>query len=239
MLQQRVEVINAGLPGGTSAEEMVAYMLRDRHLKPDIVIIHNGGNDSEPLFYSNYRPDYAYFRAAAAQPSPRPGEALILKSAIVQVLYAYWLNRANSSAIIRFRPEPAASPESALTNVRKNNPVGFERNVDSIVKMALQDGALPIIFPFVLANESVYSKLPNVARYNEPFHAAVAEGLAKNLKALQRVAKNNEVNFLELPIGLLKDEDFFDHCHMQRSGELVKANFLAETIYGLLTAKQR
>lgn len=86
MLQRRVEVINAGLPGATSAEEMVAFMLRDRHLKPDIVIIHNGGNDSEPLFYSNYRPDYAYFRAAAAQPSPRPGEALILKSAIVQVL---------------------------------------------------------------------------------------------------------------------------------------------------------
>ena len=52
-------MVNAGLPYATSAELLAGYMFRHRYLDPDLVIIHErGGNDTSPLMYEDYNPEY-------------------------------------------------------------------------------------------------------------------------------------------------------------------------------------
>ncbi len=52
------EVVNGGLAFATSAELLAGYMFRHRYLHPDLVIIHTGGNDVDPLMFEHYTPEY-------------------------------------------------------------------------------------------------------------------------------------------------------------------------------------
>ena len=70
---QRLEVINAGLPGGTSAELLTHYLFKYRYYNPDIVVIHTGGNDAiGNALGSPYQPDLSHFRKTFVNPDPPP-----------------------------------------------------------------------------------------------------------------------------------------------------------------------
>jgi lysophospholipase L1-like esterase len=58
------EVINAGVPGWTSAEILVNFDLRVLPLSPDIVVILPPRNEIFPQTYNNFKPDYTHFRRA-------------------------------------------------------------------------------------------------------------------------------------------------------------------------------
>jgi hypothetical protein len=55
-------VFNAGLSNGTSAELMVHYLMTGQEMKPDLLILHVGGNDIVPLFWDTYKTDYSHVR---------------------------------------------------------------------------------------------------------------------------------------------------------------------------------
>ena len=42
---KKVEVINAGIEGATSFEELKNYLFKVKYLKPDAIVIKSGGND--------------------------------------------------------------------------------------------------------------------------------------------------------------------------------------------------
>lgn len=62
---KKVEVINAGLRFGTTAEIITHYLLKFRYYKPDAVIINPGGNDPVAYLFSSYQPDYSHWRKQA------------------------------------------------------------------------------------------------------------------------------------------------------------------------------
>jgi hypothetical protein len=84
---RRFQVINAGLPYATSAELLAGYVFRHRFLQPDLVVIHEGGNDAVALMYPGYHPEYTHLRAAANTARPRPGERLLLRLRAVRLAY--------------------------------------------------------------------------------------------------------------------------------------------------------
>ena len=59
-----VEVINAGLEAGNSAEELEQYLLKYRYYDPDIVVVHSGVNDAFVNTYSDtdFQLDYTNHR---------------------------------------------------------------------------------------------------------------------------------------------------------------------------------
>ncbi len=59
---QKVEVLNFGTPGWTTAESLVAFALMGQHFEPDIVIVHHANNDLAPMMGVDFRPDYAHYR---------------------------------------------------------------------------------------------------------------------------------------------------------------------------------
>lgn len=99
---KRVQVVNAGISYGTSAESLAGYVFRHRFLQPDIVIYHGGGNDVLPLFFEHYNPEYTHFRSAGSGSAPRPGEQFLLaNSNTVRYLYARWLESVGSVVVTK------------------------------------------------------------------------------------------------------------------------------------------
>jgi hypothetical protein len=56
---KKIEVVNAGLPGRTSADSLVNVGLRILPLKPDVIIIYHGINDPKPNAIPGFSPDYS------------------------------------------------------------------------------------------------------------------------------------------------------------------------------------
>lgn len=230
-----IEVINGGLPGALSSETLTAYLFRDRYFEPDIVVIHNGGNDAAPLFYADYQPDYSSFRKwdpVSVQVRPQEGQ-LLRNSFLVRWFYSVWLNDQTLSSYI---PQPPQWPskDEIKANIEKNQPVGYERYLDLLVQQIKRDGARPVLFPFYLAEKSVYKELPKEARYVEEIHELDEMAINKNISAMRLVAKNNGVPFIELSKGSIPNQYFFDHCHLKEGGEAIKANFVAEQIVPII-----
>lgn len=236
-LEQDVEVINAGLPGGTSAESLISFILRDKFLEPDLVIFHNGGNDAGTLIYDEYYPDYRYFKGVSGSPELRTFEyQMINKSNFIKLLYALWLKDMSLSKI-RATPIRPAILGDALMNVQKNEPIGFSRNMETLIQETIAIGAVPVIFPFHLAEEDIYSKIPEKMRYAEKLHPAVSLGLSKNKKVLRGLSNKYSVPYHEMPQNQIEFEKFFDHCHMKPEGDRVKAEYIAQYLISIIQGR--
>ncbi len=66
----RVEVINAGVPGYTSMESFVNFKMRVMPLEPDLIILYHGINDSRVMGMPGFRSDYSHVRMPWTVPMP-------------------------------------------------------------------------------------------------------------------------------------------------------------------------
>lgn len=226
----KVEVINSGLPGGMSSESLVAFIMKDKYLEPDLVIFHNGGNDLAPLLYDNYYPDYRYHRAVIGTHKLRPGERQIIsKSNFMKLIYAFWIKDFVPNSI-RSDPEQKIELVEAIKNVKKNSPIGFERNMTTLIHESKSIGADVILFPFHLASEKIYDFVPEPMRYAQKLHPAMVMGIAKNKEVLKVLAKKYNLPYHEMAADRIPLEYFFDHCHMKPEGDRIKADFIAQYV---------
>lgn len=222
-----VQVINGGLSAATSAEIAAHVIHRHLALKPDIVILHVGWNDVTPLMLPDYDPSYRSLRAWKSPPlSMRPGESQWLKSALIRVLYTWWLRNTN---LLEFIVLPDVfykiSGKEASAHVAANEPVGFTRNLESIVAMFRSANAKVIFFPVPVANREIFQRVPSPHALRT-WDARVA-ALSKNLKAMHEVGKKLDIPIWELDRNALNLIHFTDHAHTNDKGHAVKADFLA------------
>lgn len=234
-LQCPVQVLNAGQPGAMSSEALVAYLFRDRYFDPQIVIIHNGGNDGGPLWFADYRPDYSTYRTwQSVEITLRRGErALLAKSYFARLFYGLWLSDWRTGNMVPM-PLEWPSPDDALASVQANAPTGYRRYLDLLVSNVLRDGAVPILFPFYLASEEVFDLVEPEFRYIEHIWEANKLSIQKNLPVMVEVARQHGIPLAMIPEGSIPLEHFFDHAHLKAEGELFKAEHMAGIIYNLL-----
>ncbi|MCE7966695.1 hypothetical protein FBQ96_14240 [Nitrospirales bacterium NOB] len=224
MTSRKVQVVNAGLNYGTSAEALAGYMFRHRFLQPDIVLYHGGGNDVMPLFFSDYTPEYSHFRQHGAGTVPRPGERTLLAwSNTAKYLYARWLEPVGS--VVVTEPFWDVDPQTALRRVRTQAPEGFQRNLDMLVAASKAAGSDVVLFGFLQARKQYLSTRAAAFRGYED---ALVEGLAKNYRVMQDIAERHAVPFIIPPQERFRDEWFQDNCHLFPEGEEVKAQILFE-----------
>jgi lysophospholipase L1-like esterase len=233
----QVEVINAGLPGGMSSESVVAFIMKDKFLEPDLVILHNGGNDLAPLLYDNYYPDYRYHRAIIGADKLRPGEKkIITKSNFVKLIYAFWFKDFTLSSV-RSEPEQKIELAEAIKNVKKHSPIGFERNMTTLIQESKSVGAAVVLFPFHLASDKIYEVVPEPMRYAQKLHPAMVMAIAKNKEVLKTLAKKYNLPYHEMAADRIPLENFFDHCHMKPEGDRMKAEFIAQYVSPIVEKK--
>ena len=217
------EVINAGLGYATSAELLAGYMFRHRYLKPDMVVIHEGGNDSDPLLFENYDPEYSHFRAAGVRVMVGGFDRALLHSNIFRLLYLrHW-----RLVPTIYQQQPYGfdklSRAEALERVRNTYPLGFERNLDLIIHTAQDDGARVMLAGFVAEREELFTKAWPAMRGLEP---AIMLGIHKNLDVMEKIAAKYHVLYLSPSDVHIKDEWFVDGCHLNEEGERVKADWI-------------
>ena len=222
---QPVQVINAGLNYGTSAEALAGYVFRHRFLQPDIVIYHGGGNDVLPLFFENYNPEYTHFRSQGSGTVPRPGERKILaNSNIGKYFYARWLEPVGSVFVTK--PFWEVDPKVALERVERQAPEGFERNLDYLVTMSRSAGSDVILFGFLQARKAYLGKNSAFKGYED----ALIVGLAKSYAVMEKIARRHDVPFVIPPQERFQDDWFQDNCHLVPEGEEVKAQIMFERL---------
>ncbi len=238
----RVEVINGGLNYATSAELLLHYLIRDRHFKPDVVIIHTGGNDVAPMLFDNYDPEYLNFRPGWNPDIHRlrKGERfLVAHSNLFKLFYAIWLN--DSVALPHINKQAGSFERSEayyLDNVAANKPLGFERNLSLLLRNILDDGALPVIFPFILTSDRQFSTLtPDAAKraaYTSKIRPAMLIALEKNTRVMHRLSETWQAPLITLAADEIPTAYFLDHTHLSRQGETLKAAFVAGQLCRLL-----
>ena len=223
---KRIQVINAGINYGTSAEALAGYVFRHRFLQPDIVIYHGGGNDVLPLFFDHYDPEYTHFRSAGSGSQPRPGEKrLLANSHIVRYLYARWLEPVGS--VVVTEPFWEVDPQVALERVRQQAPIGLERNIDSLITLSKSSGADVVLFGFLQARKPFLSK--NAVAF-KGYEDALILGLEKNYEVLARAGRRHQVPFVIPAQDRFQDDWFQDNCHLTAEGEEVKAQIMFEEL---------
>ena len=155
----------------------------------------------------------------------RPGESQWLKSALIRVLYTWWLRNTN---LLEFIVLPDVfykiSGKEASAHVATNEPVGFTRNLESIVAMFRSANAKVIFFPVPVANREIFQRVPSPHALRT-WDARVA-ALSKNLKAMHVVGKKLDIPIWELDRNALNLIHFTDHAHTNDKGHAVKADFL-------------
>ncbi len=228
----KTEVINAGLNGGNSADLLAHYIFRNRYLKPHIVILHTGGNDATALLFPEYHPEYTHYtrgwRNAAI--APRPFETSWLRFNLVKCAYAWWLRGTDLNAQIGRLGIEKLKPRDCLMNAEQNEPEGFKRNLDLLIRTIIQDGAHPVLFPFVWAPEPTFRKMPEYGRYYDSMVLA----FKKNLSVIDEIAgKHNVINAV-LPPDSIPASHFIDFCHVNSKGEKIKALHLQKHLQPII-----
>ena len=234
----RIEVINGGLNYGTSAELLLHYLFRDRYLDPDIVIIHTGGNDAKLLLFHDYNPDYSFFRPGwtADTHRLRTGEGFIIRhSNIVKLFYAFWLNDSVALPYINKQSKSFdLRPQYYVENARANEPVGFERNLDLLIRNIISDGAQPVLFPYVTVSNEQFDALSAESAKRVAFTRKIREGLvialAKDDEVMGRLSLEYQIPLISLSPEEIPTEYFLDDAHLSKEGEAIKARFVANQI---------
>jgi len=224
----RVEVINAGLHAATSAEHLAHYVFRDRYFKPDIVVLHVGGNDGLGLHFPGYDPEYTNFiRGWRTTPlAPRPWERALLGSNLVRIAYAHWLRAVSLEATIGREVITNIPPAEALKNVESTAPEGFRRNLDLLIRTIAADGAVPVLFPFVHA--------PLERLRADRTYGSYADSMLlcfqKDRQVVDDLARAYRLDLVDLPEGAIGPDSFKDFCHVDLAGERIKAQRVTESL---------
>ena len=234
----KIEVINGGLNYATSAELLLHYLFRDRYLDPDIVIIHTGGNDAKLLLFHDYNPDYSDFRPGwtADIHRLRTGENFLIRhSNIAKLFYAFWLN--DSVALPHINKQDKSfdlRPTYYVQNAETNEPIGFERNLSLLLMNIVNDGAEPIIFPFVITSDEQFDTLSAESAARVAFTRKIREGLvialAKNYEVMESLSSEHQISLITLSPEDIPTEYFLDDAHLSKEGEEIKAWAVANQI---------
>ncbi len=235
--KKKIEIVNGGLNYATSAELLLHYTFRDRYLKPKFVIIHEGYNDLIPLLFDNYNPEYTHYRTgwSFANLTLRPGEKYLLKLNLIRILYSWWLNQTSLQKSLG-QPQDWQNlpPSAALANVQKNEPDGYRRNLDILVRNIIQDGAIPIFFPVIMAPKEYVAQLPEIGELITRYYDAFSIGLNKNRQVMKEIAGKYRIPYVEIPDDKIPEEYFIDHIHLNAFGEKEKASFLESKLSTLI-----
>ena len=115
-----IEVINAGVPGYTSVEQRVNYMLRISRLAPDALLIYHGNNDIDWSWRPELETHLIYGRDAVSPPNDSWLNRLMERSYVYMELRYRWFGLISpyANSVKHDLPDPDAI-EMLRTNLKE------------------------------------------------------------------------------------------------------------------------
>jgi len=234
-----VEVINGGLPYGTSAEILTHYHFKYHYYRPDIVIINEGGNDAQGYTMPYYHPDNSNWRQAMINLRPLPKHARWLANSRFLsyiILHVFYIDQLTGGEFcIRdgaIPPAPWFKPKGRLLDdsvVIPYDQLSFAHNMETLIQEILFDGARVLLVPFRTA--------PGV--YEHQGKDFELGQILRNEQIFKDFAKKYQVGFAPFPAEVITPSNWVDHCHLNPAGERQKAGHIAPYVLSLMSASEK
>lgn len=227
----RIEVVNAGLPMGSSAEALATLHFRVLPHDPALVILHAGLNDVFPILMPGYRPDYAHDRTAW-RIDDSPLERLLYRSHLMRVMLLRLERREARFGVPYVVDEHWDWQRHAVSSLDEAREarryVGFENNLRSFIAICRE-----YAIPLVLSPTTLH---PDFAAD----HPALRIAYGRIVEIMRgAAAPDRGVHFLDTSSLAIPRERFTDEtCHLDARGQYLKARFFADFLEesGLLSA---
>jgi len=230
-----VEVLNGGLPWGTSAEMLTHYHFKYHYYRPDVVLMNEGGNDAQGYTLPYYHPDNSNWRQPLVNLRALPPHlrwmtrSYFLSYLMLNVFYADQLYGGQFYVKDGMIPHaPWFKPGGRLVSDSVEMPLdqlSFAHNMETLVREVQADGARVLLVPFRAA-PGAYERAGKTYELRQILRH---EQIYKNLAA------NYQVGFAPFPAEVISPTHWTDHCHVNAAGEAQKAAHLEPFVRALLT----
>jgi lysophospholipase L1-like esterase len=227
---RRIEVINAGVPGYTSIEQRINFMLRISHLQPDAILIYHGNNDLNWSWTPEIETKLIYGRADAAV--CRPGWF----TRLMEFSYVWMEVRSRIELFgASSRPKKDAVDPAALRMLEENIRGLIDDAGRQNVKVAIATFAHGFDVtgqPGHFTADEVKLGVPNVGRWFENLSPEGARRSFPVYNEMVRSLAGTEKIPLAEPIKRIPPtpEYFTDWCHLTLKGEQLMAQIWFETL---------
>lgn len=233
-----VEVWNAGFPGWTSAENIIAFSLRDADLEPDVVVLLQGFNDLQPAAHQPFDPQYVAGHAAEVTTGlglQQPELGWLDRSVALETVRG-WLGIAPD--VLGAAPAPrTAEIEPAALRV-------YERNLTSFVALVRAHGAVPLLVTQPLRIREGQARQMDLGILAWWIRGLQSEAVPAQLERLNDVTRAIAAA-QGLPLADAArdvdwtDADFGDAVHYSPAGSAKLAAFLRAPVEAALAAGAR
>jgi len=218
-----VEVVNAALPAGNSAETLQVLREAVLPLEPDLVVIHDGVNDVPPRYAPSPRGDYARYRRTWAYAPPARARVAGW-SAFALLLYDRFGPPEPATALRAWTCWPYVStPENERREFEKSSPKTFARNVRTAVDASLGAGA-GVVLMTPAVDESF------LARDTGARAQMTRRSIGEYGQAIRAVAAERGVALCDVQTTLEIRGSFADYSHHTALGAERVARLVAQTI---------
>ncbi|HXV28636.1 MAG TPA: GDSL-type esterase/lipase family protein, partial [bacterium] len=219
-----VEVINGGLPYGTTAEMLTHYHFKYHYYQPDLVILEAGGNDAEAFAAPFYHPDYSHWRQPLVLPQTLPTltrklmESRLASLFLIPMFYGLHPNRNN---LQRPPSEPIAEWYDRKSPDIPAGEIALEYNLETLIDEILKDKAKVLLVPFRPAPHNIYPK-------------PIQQAMILNEDILKNLASKRGLPLSPFPAEIISAQNWVDDCHLNAAGEKEKALHIASYVQKLI-----
>ncbi|KAA3606536.1 MAG: hypothetical protein DWQ06_01455 [Calditrichaeota bacterium] len=237
MLQRKLgnnySLMNYGVKGYTTVENIIQMSLLVPEFKPDVVIFYVGWSDLANYHRKDSREDYfghgmeQFQNFGFSVDKQNVQDAILSKSGIV---YLGSLLNENyevdySKLFLKERQKPTSEDDKSFDKI-------YGRNLETLKNLTLQLGAVPIFVPHVLNYDEYTSDIDS--RFSTPL--IVDNSVPEKMLHLNEIMLNqfdNEVK-TRVVIDMIRTEWFPDHFtdegHFSKNGNDIFSDILAEQI---------
>jgi len=247
-----IQVINAGMPGATSAENLQRLIFFVSEIQPDLVVINHGLNDILPRMQGIIQSDFSNYRKSWGLPKPkeqlkselfppyRPIMGALLMNFVKHSVFLTYIAKRVGSSVPMYENTHDGSSEvlhinalvvrhdipSKIESIYHNSPRYFERNTRYMIAICRMMNA-----QVLLVTEPFTKKAGKVRVIAMPEHNAL----------LAKIAQEEDVLFYDFANQMSKDDEhLLDGRHVNQQGSDLKRDLLfkyfveREIIPGLL-----
>jgi lysophospholipase L1-like esterase len=211
------EIVNLGVPGYSTAENLIEAALWASDLQPDVMVFYEGWNDARNSFVEGLAPDYSDFHGRM-QYFDLGQDVLRFGNRLASLYYA---NRIVAK-LLRYdphvRPHPAGTTDKLTAQPDPRALALYRRNLGLLAVVSREIGAEPVFVPqllnaYQLHSQTPYGWLPFVRDVD------LVKVVGHYNDVMREVATSKHVEFAgEVLTTQMRKEDFLDQGHFSPAG---------------------
>lgn len=225
---RRIEVINAGVGGATSAENLIRMIFFVSELQPDLVVIQHGLNDVYPRCWGSLRSDYGNYRRPWSEPGWQLSahHSLAVSATLAVVRHSVLLHTLGTACgltspttlrlfVVR---EDLCDERPVEEKLRANPPDYFVRNTKYMIALARAMGAKVVLVTAPIAPRASLARQLAMPEHN---------------RLLRQIAAAERVRLFDLDAAMTKDDEHMpDGIHVSQAGSDLKCELLFHYFVG-------